>query len=121
MPKLGKTIKDVIRGDSRIIHCYFYEKDGTTPIPLTGGTVYFTVNTSSDPADDTGAAIQRTATDATPFTAPLLGLHTFTLTPTNTSIDAGTYWYDSEFVDGVGAKLSAYRGKFLVTSDITRT
>lgn len=121
MAKTGKTIHDVIRGDSRTVNCTFLESDGSTPVPLTGGTVYFTVNTSSDPSNDTSAAIQRTATDATPFTLPLLGKHTFNLTPANTNITPGTYWYDAEFVDSSGNKLSSYRGKFIVQSDVTRT
>lgn len=121
MAKFGKTIDNVIRGDTRRVTCTFLESDGVTPISLVGGTVYFTVNASSDPADDTSVSFQRTATDATPFTSPALGSHTFTLTHNNTNIDPGTYWYDSQLVDSTGAYLSSYRGKFIVQSDTTRT
>lgn len=121
MPKLGKTISNVIRGDTRTVNLTFLQSDGSTAVPLTGGTVYFTVNSSSDPTDDTSKAFQKTATDATPFTAPLLGQHTFTLTHANTNITPGTYWYDAQFVDSVGSYLSSYRGKFIVQSDTTRT
>jgi hypothetical protein len=119
MPKLGKTIANVIRGDTRTVNLTFLEADGTTPIDLTGGTVYFTVNTSSDPSSDSSVSFQKTASSG--FTAPTLGQHTFTLTHTDTNIDPGTYWYDAEFVDSQGGYLSSFRGKFIVQSDVTRT
>lgn len=116
--KLGKTINNVIRGDTRTVNLLFLEADGTTPIDLTGGTVYFTVNSSSDPSDDTGIAFQKTATV---FTDPTEGEHTFTLTHTDTNIEAGTYFYDAQFRDSVGNYLSSYKGRFIVQADITRT
>lgn len=118
MAKLGKSINDVIRGDTRRVNVAFLESDKTTPIDLTGGTVYFSVNPSSDPSSDTSDAFQKTATV---FTDPTAGQHTFTLTHADTNIDPGTYWYDAQFVDSIGNYLSAYRGKFIVQSDITRT
>ena|SRR3990167_9584447 len=120
MPKLGKTISNVIRGDTRQVNLAFKESDGTTPIVLTGGTVYFTVQNSADPTNDTTLLMfQKTASSG--FTNATLGLHTFTLTHANTDIDPGTYWYDAQFVDSVGSYLSSYRGKFIVQSDTTRT
>lgn len=118
MAKLGKTINNVIRGDTRTINLTFLQSDGTTAVNLTGGTCYFTVNSSSDPSDDTAVAIQKTATV---FTSPTTGQHTFTLTHTDTNVTPGTYWYDAQFVDSVGSYLSSYRGKFVVQSDTTRT
>lgn len=121
MAKTGKTINNVIRGDTRTVNLTFLESDGSTPIDLTGGTVYFTVNTSSDPSDDTEAAFQKTATDATPFTSATTGQHSFTLTHTDTNIDPDTYWYDAQFKDTAGNYLSSYRGRFIIQSDVTRT
>ena len=118
MAKLGKTIANVIRGDTRTVNLTFLESDGSTAIDLTGGTVYFTVNSSSDPSDDTAVAFQKTATS---FTDATHGKHTFTLSHANTNITPGTYWYDAQFVDGSGNYLSSYRGKFIVQSDTTRT
>lgn len=117
MAKIGKTIKDVIRGDTRRVQCVFKESDGTA-INLAGGTVYFTVNSSEDPSSDSSAVIQKTATS---FTDPTNGTHTFTLTHSDTNITPGEYWYDCQFVDSDGGYLSAYRGKFIVQSDTTRT
>lgn len=118
MAKIGPTIKNVIRGDTRRVNLQFLESDGTTPINLAGGTAYFTVNTSSDPASDNTAAIQKTATS---FTDAANGEHTFTLTHSDTDITPGDYWYDAQFKDSVGGYLSSYRGKFIIQSDITRT
>lgn len=122
MARLGKTIDNVIRGDTRTVTLYFRQSDGTTAINLAGGTVYFTVQSTDNPADDTTSLMfQLTATDATPFTSPSTGKHTFTLSHANTNIAPGTYWYDAQFKDSVGGYLSSYRGKFIVESDITRT
>lgn len=118
MAKFGKTINNVIRGDTRTVNLTFLESDGSTPINLAGGTVYFTVNSSADPSDDTAVAFQKTATS---FTSAATGQHTFTLTHSDTNIAPGAYWYDAQFVDSMGAYLSAYRGKFIVQSDTTRT
>ena len=118
MAKFGKTINNVIRGDTRTINLTFLESDGTTAVNLTGGTVYFTVNSSSDPSDDTGVAIQKTASS---FTDATHGKHTFTLSHSDTNITPNTYWYDAQFVDASGNYLSSYRGKFIVQSDTTRT
>lgn len=118
MAKLGKTINNVIRGDTRVVNLTFLESDGSTAIDLTGGTVYFTVNESDNPSSDSSVTFQKTATDFTNATA---GQHTFTLTHDDTNIDPGTYWYDAQFVDSVGGYLSSFRGKFVVQSDTTRT
>lgn len=118
MTKIGKQINDVIRGDTRTVNLTFLEADGSTPVDLTGGTVYFTVSTSSDPASDTSAIFQKIATS---FTDATNGQHTFTLTHADMNIAPATYWYDAQFVDAMGSYLSAYRGKFIVQSDTTRT
>lgn len=119
MAKIGKTIKDVIRGDTRTINLTFLQSDGTTAVNLAGGTAYFTVNSGSDPSSDVAPnmVIQKTATS---FTDASNGRHTFTLTHGDTNITPGEYWYDAQFVDSAGGYVSSYRGKFIVQSDITR-
>lgn len=118
MAKTGKSIKNVIRGDTRTVNVTFLDSDGTTPINLAGGTVYFTVNSDDDPSSDSTAVIQKTATS---FTDAANGQHTFTLTHSDTDITPGNYYYDTQFVDSVGGYLSSYRGKFIVQADTTRT
>ena len=116
--KQGRPIRNVIRGDTRRVSCTFYDEDGTTPLNLAGGTVYFTVNSSSDPSSDSSVSIQKSATS---FTDATNGNHIFTLTHSDTNIAAGDYWYDAQFVDSTGAYTSTYRGTFEVQSDITRS
>lgn len=115
--KTGRTIKDVIRGDTRTVSLTFLDADGAA-LNLAGGTVYLTVSSSSDPSSDSSAVIQKTATS---FTSASTGRHTFTLTHSDTNITPGSYWYDVQFVDSTGGYVSSYRGKFIVQSDITRT
>ena len=119
MPRFGKTINNVIRGDTRTVNLTFLQSDGSTPVNLGGGTVYFSVNPTADPADDTSAVIEKSTTG--PFTNAAAGQHTITLSHTDTNIPAGTYWYDSQFVDTLGNYLSSYRGQFIIQSDIERT
>ena len=119
MAKIGKPIKNVIRGDTRTVNLTFLDTDGSTPINLAGGTVYFTVQTDSDPDNDSAAVIQKTENSS--FTDAANGQHTFTLSHADTNIDPDEYWYDAQFVDVAGNYLSAYRGKFIVQSDTTRT
>lgn len=119
--KLGKEIKNVIRGDNRRVGCTFFESDGTTRINLAGGTVYFTVNTSADPANDTAPNMKIQKIITSGFTDATNGRHIVALTHSDTNIDAGEYWYDAQFVDSDGNYVSSYRGKFSVQSDTTRT
>lgn len=119
MARLGRTINNVIRGDTRTVNLTFLESDGTTPIDLSGGTVTFTVNSSSDPSSDSSASFQKEESGS--FTDATAGEHTFTLTHDDTNIDPGVYWFDAQFVDSAGAYVSSYRGKFIVQSDVTRT
>lgn len=116
--KTGKTIDNVIRGDSRQVNLTFLESDGTTPIDLNDGTVYFTVNLNADPTDDTTKKIQKIIT--TGFTDPTNGKTTILLSHDDTNIDAASYWYDAQFIDSDGNYLSSYRGRFNVQSDTTR-
>jgi hypothetical protein len=118
MAKIGKTIDNVIRGDTRVVNLTFLQSDQVTPVNLTGGTIYFSVNPTNNPSDDTSAVIEKNTTG--PFTSPLTGQHTITLTHTDTNIAPATYWYDAQFVDSVGNYLSSYRGNFIVQSDIER-
>ena len=107
----------MIRGDTRTITATFTDSDGDV-IDLTGGTVFFTVNASEEPTDDTSAVVQK---DVTSFSAPTTGVATITLDASDTdSVDPGTYWYDVQFVSTGGVVTSLDKGKFVLKSDITR-
>jgi hypothetical protein len=108
----------IIRGDSRNIDVTFVDTDGVTPINLTGGTVYFTVNSSKDPSDDTSASVQKNVTS---HTAATLGKSRVSLVPTDTSgLAAGTYYYDIQLKDAAGTVVSGAADKFIIKADITR-
>jgi len=108
---------EINRGDSRNIDVTFYQSDGTTPIDLTSGTVFFTVNSSREPDDDTAAAIEK---DVTVHTAPLLGQTRIALTSTDTDIDPGTYYYDVQLKDSANNVISSRADRFIVVGDISR-
>ncbi len=107
---------EVIRGDTRTISATFTDSSGDA-LDLTGGTVFFTVNSNNSPSDDSSASIEK---DITSFSAPTSGVATFTLSSTDTNITPGNYWYDCQFVSPSGVVTSLKKQKFVVTSDITR-
>lgn len=109
-------IKDVIRGDTHSINLSIVK--GATPVNLTGYTVYFTVNASSNPTDDTSAAIQK---NVTAHTDPTAGKTVITLNPADTTgLSPGTFWYDIQIKDTAGNITSFAKDKFIIVSDITR-
>lgn len=109
-------IKDVIRGDSHTINLTI--TNAGTAVNLTGYTVFFTVNASESPSDDTGAAIQKTVTS---HSDPTNGKTVITLAPADTSsLTPGTFWYDIQLKDGSGNITSFEKDKFILVSDITR-
>jgi hypothetical protein len=108
---------DMIRGDTRTITATFVDSDGS-PLDLTGGTVFFTVNASSEPTDDTAAVVSK---DVSSFAAPTTGIATITLAAADTTnVTPGTYWYDCQFVSSGGVVTSLAKQKFVLKSDITR-
>lgn len=110
-------IKDIKRGDTRQVDVTFYQSDGVTPYDISGGTVFFTVNASSNPADDTAAVISK---DVTVHTDPTAGQSRISLSSTDTTIDPGTYYYDVQLKDMSGNILSSKQDKFIVLADVTR-
>jgi hypothetical protein len=107
----------IIRGDTREINVSFVNTDGT-PIDLTGGTVFLTVNSSPEPINDDNAAVEKSVTS---FANPESGQATVILDSADTNtMTPGTYFYDLQFVSGVGVVISQPRARFNVIGDITR-
>lgn len=108
---------EIIRGDTRTITATFVDSSGA-PLDLTGGKVFFTVNSSNEPSDDSGAVITK---DVTSFATPTSGVATITLASSDTTnVAPGTYWYDLQFVSAGGVVTSLEKAKFVVKADITR-
>ena len=112
-------IKDYIRGDTRVINITCVQSDGVTPINLTGAKVYFTVNASNSPTDDTGAAFQKVTTT---HTAPTLGQTSITIANADTqTLAPGNYYYDVQLKDAAGNITSLKQDVFTINADIGRS
>lgn len=105
------------RGDSRTINVPYLSSSGTA-LDLTGATVFFTVNATDSPTDDTAAVISKTITS---ISNPTLGIATISLTNADTqNITPGEYYYDVQVKDAAGNVTSSKRDKFIIISDVTR-
>jgi hypothetical protein len=128
-------INDYIRGDTRIIQIPCFQSDGTTPLDLTGATVYLTLNASNAPTDDSSDVLQKTATS---FIVPAgvlassgytVGQNTATLgvawitiaASDTTNVAPGTYFYDIQVKDASGNISSIKQDTFKINADITRS
>lgn len=101
----------LIRGDSNSIIVNF---DG---VDLTGATVFFTAKSVLDTADDTSADI---AIEVTEFDDPTSGEVIIPLTPEDTTVDPGDYFYDVQVKDSDGNIKSIPYRKLTVVADVTR-
>lgn len=109
----------MIQGTSRNVKLTFVEDDGVTPIDLTGGKVYFTVNADETPDDDTSVAFQKTVTS---HTDPTNGKTTVSIVPTDTSsLAADTYHYDAKAIPTTGTEVAQPQDKFILKPAITRS
>ena len=106
----------LIRGDSRDIGVTFIDKDGDA-INLTNGTVFFTVSKIQNPQNDDDALITK---DVTSHDEPETGRTVIELTPEDTDINPGSFWYDVQLVDVEGNVLSSEKNRLEIISDITR-
>lgn len=108
---MAADIEGLIRGDGHTINVTF-------PTDITGATVFFTVNSESDPASDDTAAITKTITEHADATA---GKTTIVLDPEDTAeMEAGVYFYDLQLKTSGGVISSVPQAKFILAADITR-
>lgn len=109
----------MIQGTSRTVNLTFLESDGVTPIDLTSGKVYFTVNANNAPADDTSAAFQKTISS---FGSPTLGKAVVSIVPSDTSgLVAQAYHYDAKAIPATGTEVSLPQDAFILKPAITRS
>lgn len=108
--------KGLIRGDDYTLNVTF------TGVDLTGATVYFTVNESSDPSSDASAAFQK-INGPTEHLDAAAGKTNFSINGAvdTADLEGGVYNYDMQVVTSTGAVTSTRRGKFLLDTDITRS
>mgnify|MGYP001231972017 CR=1 FL=1 len=102
----------IIRGDSASIN---FSMAGTD---LTGATVYFTAKSEIDNAvDDSAAAITK---ETTSHTNPTAGETVIELTPEDTNVAPGIYYYDIQVKTAGGRVTSIPTRKLRVWADVTR-
>lgn len=107
------------QGTSRNVVLTFLESDGKTPLDLTGGKVYFTVNSNTAPADDSSAAMQKIITS---FSTPTTGKQTVNIVPADTSaLTPGTYHHDAKAITSGGTEVSSDTDAFILKPAITRS
>jgi len=117
---IGQTVKPIIRinrSDTYERTINIRDEDGVL-INCTGWTIYFTVRTSvpaTSVVDDSGASISKSIAGVSS------GIHTLTLTPTDTDIDVATYFFDIQVKKDDGSIHSIRAGSFIVEGDITRS
>ena len=117
--------RKVIRGDSdpftltfNNVHKNSMGIKVKTPADISTWDIKFTVRAeapSTAVKDNTGALISKTAIISTELT----GVALFDITPEDTDIDEGTYYYDIQ-INKNGVIRSLSKAKYIVTSDITR-
>lgn len=92
---------------------------GGVGVDITGYTFYFTVKRFKDNVlDDLTALIKK---DITIFTEPLNGKFLLELSPTDTDIPQGEYFYDLQYKNASGdIKTIVENPLFIVDGDVTR-
>lgn len=102
----------LLRGDSATINFTLTNTD------LSGSTVFFTAKPAlTDDADDTTAVITK---ETTSHTNPTAGETAIILTPEDTDVEPGTYYYDIQVVIDVNTIISIPARKLIVYADVTR-
>lgn len=112
--------KTVIRGDSASFSIYFKDSAGD-PIDITGWTVWFTVRKKKPGAsivNDDDADISKEITAQASFAT---GQAIVELSPEETDLDYGSYFYDVQYKKIDGTIKSADAGKYISQADITRS
>lgn len=103
----------IIRGDSANLTFT------VAGVDLTGATVFFTAKallTDTDPAD-ANAVITK---EVTSFTNPTAGEAIIPLTPTDTDVTPGIYYYDIQVKKGADTIISIPARKLQIFADVTR-
>lgn len=109
----------IIQGTSKTINLRCLQSDKVTPIDISGGKIYFTVNSDESPADDSSAAIQKTVTS---FVDAVNGLATVNLAPSDTSsLTDGDYFYDAKLIESGGTQIAIKNGDFVIEPAVTRS
>lgn len=110
----------VSRGTTFAVNYTHYHMVGGVKVifPLTGATLYFTVKTEEydDTANDSTALISKTVTS---FVDPENGLANVVLTPSDTQIDPGVYYWDIKVKESDGSTFKTAEGLLEIDGSAT--
>jgi len=114
---MAETKLEIIRGDSQEITVTFEDVD-SLPLDLTDKTVFFTVKNINgiDSDDDTDAKITK---EITVHSDPTAGITIISLTPAETDIEPGEYFYDLQIVYN-GSVISTIKDIVTIIQDVTK-
>lgn len=114
---MKEYVLSITRGDSATYNLTFTDEDDVA-IDITGWTIFFTVKTAPDDvAADTGALISKTVTS---HTTPASGITKIELSASDTAIALGRHYFDIQAKTDEGKIITAMKGRFEVTYDVTR-
>lgn len=109
------NLEDMYRGDTRHLSLIFETRE-KEPVDLTGAVLFFTAKKHLTDTD--ADAVMSKRVDV--HTSPLEGRSTIVLTPEDTEVPAGKYYYDVQIVSPVGEVTTLLMGSFRVLQDVTR-
>lgn len=113
---MGKCDLTIIRGDTEDIG--FELKNDGVAVDLTGSSVYFTAKPAlTADNDDNTAVIQ---VEVISHTDPTNGITVIPLTPSDTDVTPGTYYYDIQIKSATGVITSIKHRQLEVIADVTR-
>ena len=105
------------RGDTKTITVTLKDNEGD-PVDITGDTIYFTIKTSiDDVVDDSTALVKK---DITTHSDPTNGVSVIQLSPTDTNIKPGNYFFDIQIKRVSGQVITLINDKIRVLGDVTR-
>ncbi len=106
----------IIKNTTRIYELLIKNKETGQSEDLTGWTIYFIVKDSFKDAD-TGAPISK---EVTSHSNASIGETEITLTPSDTNITAGNYYYDISYKDDEGNEEVLYYGKLTIVENVRK-
>jgi hypothetical protein len=109
---MSETDLTLTQGDEKPYNLTF--TGASDPIDITGTTVTMTIKRS---LSDATATLTKVVTD---HTDPVNGKTTITLSPTDTGIATGSYYYDVQIDGGSISKTTVLKGKLVVSWQATK-
>jgi hypothetical protein len=110
------------RGDTTPIKRRLTQSGSPSVVDITGFSFTLTVNTSKNPVVGSPTVGEQKFQIAATLTTPTNGQFEFQFTgsPNPAELEAGTYYYDIQMIDGSSNIRTIAKGKYTVKQDITK-